>query len=52
MPCRTSLAPVAKKLELLLKRSDASSPFASQYLARGEREVVRRVDTRLTWLDW
>jgi len=34
MPCRTGLAPLAKKLELLLKRPDASPPFATQRLTR------------------
>src|ERR1700722_6034696 len=33
-PCRTGLALLTKKLELLLKRPDASPPFATQCLTR------------------
>lgn len=45
-------APLAKKLELLLKRSDAPPPFATQYLTRVRERSSAVLILRLTWLDW
>ena len=51
MPCRTGLAPLAKKLELLLKRPDVSPPFATQCLTRVRERSSAVLVLWLTLLD-
>lgn len=45
MPCRTGLAPLAKKLELSVEEARCVSSICDLMSDTGEGEVVRRIGT-------